>query len=179
MGLRRLFGAINDFVARLIGSMIDLLYRAPLSRFISREVLRYGVCGVFNYIVLDAAIYYVVYQYVVGADNYIHLNFVTISPHVFSLLLVFPITFFTGFWLNRYVAFGATESAARSQIVRYGVSILGSIVISYLTLKFLVESLAVWPTFAKVVSSVTTATYSYLMARYFTFRSSSVSAAKK
>lgn len=165
-----IFSAINRGFAGVISSLLDLLYFAPISRFIDSKTFRYFACGVMNYILFDAIIYYLIYHYFVGLNNDVNLSIIVISPHVASLMLTFPITFLSGFWLNRYVAFQATTSPARSQIIRYGISVAGSIIISYLSLKILVEVAHIWATPAKVLSSVVTAMYSYLMARFFTFK---------
>ncbi len=160
---------INRAIAGAIVWLLDLLYVGVVSRWISKQTMRYFLCGVGNYIIFDALLYYAIYHYVVDV-SYIYIGTVVISPHVAALIVVFPITFLTGFWLNRYVAFGATEPKVRSQMVRYGISVVGSIILSYVVLKCLVEGVGLWATPAKVVSSVATAMYSYLMARYFTFR---------
>ncbi len=167
--VRTLLSRLNRRVAQLLRWAIDLLYVAPMRRWIKVETLRYFVCGVGNYIVLDAILYYAVYHYVVQM-NFVHFGDIVISPHVASMAVVFPLTFLSGFYLNRYVAFEATRPSAKGQMVRYAISIGGSIVLSYVALKILVEVWGIWPTPAKVCSSLITATYSYLMARYFTFR---------
>lgn len=42
------------------------------------------------------------------------MNFV--SPHIAAMVLVFPFTFFVGFWLNRHVAFRRSPIGARTQL---------------------------------------------------------------
>lgn len=163
---------INAWIASIITRLIDLLYIPLVRRFIPRVTLRYFVCGVGNYILLDAAVYYLIYHYVVGYNDIVVGSFV-VSPHVASLILVFPITFLTGFWLNRYVAFNVTSPTISSQIAKYAISVGGSILLSYVALKFFVERADIWATPAKMLSSVVTALYSYLMARFYTFKSKS------
>lgn len=167
--MRALFSAFNSGVARVISALLDMLYIKGLERYVTRETVRYVGCGVMNYIVLDAIIYYTIYHYIIRL-NYIYLGSMVISPHVASLIITFPITFFTGFWLNRYVAFQSTERRVEGQLFRYALSVGGSIVLSYVSLKLLVESFGVWATPAKVMSSIITSLYSYLMARFYTFR---------
>lgn len=167
--VNRVLSAINRGVAGLLTRAIDLLYIGVVSRVVSRETMRYFVCGVLNYIVLDAVLYYMIYHYIIDV-SYIYIGALVISPHVASMVVVFPITFLTGFWLNRYVAFKAVAPKKSKQMVRYGISVGGSIVLSYVVLKVLVEVVGLWATPAKVLCSVTTALYSYLMARFFTFQ---------
>ena len=96
-------------VAEKIGDLIDLFYVRPLSCYLSPTMFRYAACGAGN-MVLDVVWYYLIYHYIV-ALRYIDLGFVVVSPHIASLAVVFPITFFTGFWLNKYVTF--THSSLR------------------------------------------------------------------
>lgn len=155
-------------VAEQIGRVIDLFYVRPFSSIFSRTMFRYAACGGAN-MVLDVVWYFVIYHYVV-AERFFDLGFVTMSPHVASLVVVFPITFFTGFWLNRNVAFCATEFSSQGQLFRYALSVVGSILLNYVCIKLFVEVLGVWPTPAKALTTLVCVAYSYLAGRYFTFK---------
>ena len=85
-------------IASLITRAIDCLYIPVVERFISKQIFRYGACGVLN-LTLDAVWYFVIYNFIV-AKQFVDLGFVVISPHILSLAIVFPITFFNGFWLK-------------------------------------------------------------------------------
>lgn len=155
-------------IAQSIGRFIDLFYVSPFNRIFSREVFRYAACGGTN-MVLDLVWYFVIYHYIV-AERFIDLGVVVVSPHVASLIVVFPITFFTGFWLNRNVAFQATQLGSVHQLWRYALSVGGSLLLNYICLKFFVEVCGLWPTPAKAVTTAVSVVYSYLAGRYFTFR---------
>ncbi|MBQ4128040.1 MAG: GtrA family protein [Alistipes sp.] len=157
-------------VAKAIGRFIDFFYFKPFQKIFSREIFRYAACGGTN-MVLDLVWYFVIYHFVV-AERYIDLGFVVVSPHVASLIVVFPITFFTGFWLNRNVAFQATQLGSVHQLWRYALSVVGSLLLNYICLKFFVEVCGIWPTPAKAVTTAVSVVYSYLAGRYFTFRKS-------
>ncbi|MFI3324032.1 MAG: GtrA family protein [Rikenellaceae bacterium] len=156
-------------IARGITQLIDLLYFKPIERFIPRHTFRYGVCGVVNSIILDSIFYFLIYHYVVALRP-VELGFHTITPEVASFVLVFPITFLVGFWLNRHVAFHSTEQSAQWQVSKYALSVCGSILLSYILLRLLIEVCGVWATPAKTISSLLVAIYSYIAARYFTFK---------
>ncbi len=160
---------VNTKISQCLISAIDLLYIKPLTKIIPRHTFRYGVCGAVNIFLLDSTFYYLIYHFIICKRN-VDLGFVTLSPHVASLFMVFPITFLIGFWLNRYVAFNATNSQTPIQLFKYALSVCGSIVISYFSLKFLVEVCHIWATPAKTLSSLITTIYSYIAARYFTFK---------
>ena len=123
--------------------------------------------------VLDVVWYFVIYHYLI-AERFIYLGPVVISPHVSSLIVVFPITFFTGFWLNRNVAFRATEVGQGRQIVKYALSVVGSLLLNYICIKLFVEVLNIWPTPSKALTTVVCVVYSYLAGRYFTFKKETV-----
>ena len=155
-------------LAGIITRAIDIFYLPPLKGIISLPIFRYGMCGVLN-MALDAMWYFVIYHFIV-CKQYVDFGFVVVSPHILSLIILFPITFFTGFWLNRNVAFRVEKFAYRGQLVRYLFSVVGSILLNYVCMKLLVEWAGVWPTPAKMMTTVICTVYSYLMGRYFTFK---------
>ena len=144
--------------ALILRRAIDWFYRRPFSRVISETVFRYGACGAIT-LSVDAVSYALIYHFLV-AGRYFDLGFVVMSPHIASLVLVFPITFFTGFWLNRYVAFRTLPVAAGKQLGRYLLTVVGSILLNYACMKFLVEVCGLWPTPSKCITSLAVALYS-------------------
>lgn len=155
-------------VAEKIGSLIDRCYLQGLQRYVSPTMFRYAVCGGVN-MVLDVVWYYLIYHYII-ALRYIDLGVVVISPHVASLVVVFPITFFTGFWLNRNVAFRSVEVGQGLQLFKYALTVVGSLLLNYVCIKLFVEVVGVWPTPAKALTTAVCVAYSYLSGRYFTFK---------
>lgn len=147
--------------------IIDKFYVRQLTRIVSHRMFRYAACGGAN-MVLDLMWYFLIYHFVV-AERYIDLGVVVVSPHVAALVVVFPITFFTGFWLNRNVAFCVTDARASGQVVRYAISVAGSLLLNYVCIKLFVEVCGVWPTPAKALTTAVCVIYSYLAGRYFTF----------
>ena len=155
-------------VAERIIRLIDAVYIYPVNRIFSRQFFRYGVCGATN-MALDALWYFTIYHFVI-AKQFIDLGFVVVSPHIAALILVFPITFFTGFWLNRHVAFVATKYESRKQLARYALTVVGSILLNYGCMKLFVEVFNIWPTPSKLLTTVVSVCYSFLAAKYYTFR---------
>lgn len=154
-------------ISQCLVRCVDTLYIPVVRRFISRDIFGYGLCGGTN-MVLDTIWYFVIYHYIV-CERYINLDFVVVSPHIASLCIVFPITFFTGFWLNRNVAFRVTHLQTRRQLIRYCLSVIGSIVINYVCMKLFVEIFHIWPTPSKMLTTLLSVVYSFLAAKYFTF----------
>lgn len=155
------------WLAQRLISVVDTLYIKPLHGLVSRNLFGYGLCGAVN-MALDIVWYFLIYHYVV-CESYVDLGFVVMSPHILSLFIVFPITFFTGFWLNRHVAFRATKVSSGKQLWRYALSVVGSILINYVCMKLFVEVCAIWPTPSKMLTTAISVCYSYLVARYITF----------
>ena len=154
--------------ARTITRAIHLLYRPPLTRLFTPQIFRYCACGAIN-MVLDAVWYFVIYNFIVG-KRFLDLGFAVVSPHILALAIVFPITFFTGFWLNRNVAFVSTRAAGRRQLGRYALSVAGSVLLNYVSMKLLVEAVGIWPTPSKLLTTLICAVYSYLAGRCWVFR---------
>ena len=155
--------------ASLVTRAVDAFYWRRLEGVVSRQLFRYAFCGGMN-LALDAVWYFVIYHFLIGEGRMIDLGFVYMSAPIASLFLVFPITFFTGFWLNRNVAFRASPLGTRTQLLRYALSVAGAILLNYLCMKLFVEVVGIWPTPAKLATSLLSAAYSFLAARYFTFR---------
>ncbi len=152
-----------------ITALIDWFYIRPVAVLMPRQTFRYAVCGGITYLVLDPVFYFLIYNYVV-AHRFFDLGLVVLSPHIAAMLLVFPITFFNGFWLNRNVAFRHSSVRTHTQLLRYLLSIGGSVLLTYAGMKFFVEACGIWPTPAKVATTLVTMVYSFLAAKYFTFR---------
>ncbi len=117
---------------------------------------------------LDAMWYFVFYHFII-CKRFVALPFVTVSPHIASLLCVFPITFLTGFWLNRNVAFRTTAVSGRRQMCRYVLTVAGSLLLNYAAMKLLVEQVGLWATPSKLATTLICTVYSYLAGRYYTF----------
>lgn len=156
-------------LSELIIRGIDRLYIRPVAAILPRQLFRYAACGGFTYLLFDPLCYALLYNFLVGY-RYFDLGFVVVSPHIAAMILVFPCTFFVGFWLNRYVTFRQSPLGTGTQLFRYLLSIVGSIVLTYVGLKFFVEVCGIWPTPAKVLTTLLTMIYSFLAAKYFTFR---------
>jgi len=159
---------MNSF-ASLLTCAADALYWRRLERWVPQQLFRYALCGAAT-LLLDAVWYYLIYHCLIGEERLVDLGVVVLSAPIASLFLVFPITFFTGFWLNRNVAFRRSPLGTRTQLLRYALSVAGAVVLNYACMKLLIGVAGLWPTPAKLVTSGLSALYSFLAARYFTFR---------
>lgn len=155
-------------LARRIAILIDWFYRPPFNRIMPLQTFRYAVCGGTN-MLFDLTLYAIVYNFVLDKEI-VHLHFIAFESYIAAWLMVFPITFFTGFWLNRHIAFRYSPLRGRIQLFRYLLSVAGAFGLNYLFLKFFVEAAGIYPTPANALTKVIVVCYSYLMQKYFTFR---------
>jgi putative flippase GtrA len=163
---------IRDIIIRII----DWFY-FPFLHFIPREVFRYAVTGGLNTI-LDLSLYFIFYRYILKLQI-VDLGFVAISAYIAAFLMVFPITFLTGFILAKYVTFNASELRGRIQLFRYGLTVFGAIILNYLFLKIFVEYFGWYATFSKGVTTVIVVIYSYISQRYFSFKTAQLAVSEK
>ncbi len=152
----------------VISSGIDLLYIPVFRKFIPLQTFRYATCGGLN-MLLDIFLYFIIYNFILDKEI-VHLGIVAISPYIAAFLIVFPITFFTGFYLNRNVAFKYSPLKGHVQLFRYLISVAGSILLNYLFLKLFVEVCGIYPTPSKAITTVIIVLYSYVMQKYFSFK---------
>jgi putative flippase GtrA len=151
----------------LIVRTVDAFY-FPFLKFIPVEIFRYGVTGGLNTF-FDIFLYYVFYHFVLSRQI-VELGFIAISPHIAAFLIVFPITFCTGFMLAKYVTFTASELQGRTQLFRYWIIVLAAILLNYIFLKFFVEYAGLAAITAKIFTTVIVVSFSYVSQRYFSFK---------
>ena len=152
---------------KYIGDIIDFFY-PPFRRFFSRQFFRYAVSGAAN-LVFDWMLYFAIYNYVIQ-KQFISLGFVTVSPHISALLITFPITLLSGFLLQKYVTFTASQLRGKDQLVRYMAVVGVNLLINYFGLKLLVEVLHLYPTPSKMVVTLICTIFSYFSQKKFTFK---------
>jgi hypothetical protein len=100
--IREKIHPINQFIQKLILAIIDFVY-IPFRKYIPYQLFRYGCSGGAN-MVFDWVLYFIFYNFVF-CHNVLHIGPIAISAHIASFVFTFPITFFSGFWLGRYVSF--------------------------------------------------------------------------
>jgi putative flippase GtrA len=158
---------LSNHLQLLIIQTIDH-FHVPFQKLIPIETFRYAATGGFNTL-LDIFLYFICYNFILD-KHVVNLQIVSISPHIAAFLVVFPITFFTGFLFARYITFTSSEIRGRIQLIRYMISVSGSIFLNYVFLKFLVEFGGLWPTLSKVITTVIVVIYSYFVQKFFTFK---------
>ncbi|HAQ18401.1 MAG TPA: phenylalanine 4-monooxygenase [Prolixibacteraceae bacterium] len=164
-------GNVVANIQRLIIQVIDYFY-TPFRKLLPLETFRYAATGGCN-TVLDITLYFICYNFILD-KHIIDLQIVSISPHIAAFLIVFPITFFTGFLLAKYITFTSSGIRGRIQLIRYIISVSGSIFLNYVFLKVLVEFAGFWPTLSKFITTGIVVVYSYFVQKYYTFKTANL-----
>lgn len=157
--------------ARKIRDIIIIIvdwFHKPFRSLIPEETFRYGATGGAN-TALDIFLYWFFYN-IILQQQILDLGFVAISPHIAAFIIVFPITFSSGFLMAKYIAFNESALRGRKQLFRYAITVGGAIFLNYFFLKILVEQADLPALLAKIITTVIVVTYSYLFQRYFTFQ---------
>jgi putative flippase GtrA len=151
----------------LINSVLDFFYPF-FSRFMPRQTFRYAACGGGNTI-LDILIYFVSYNYILKKEV-VFTPIGAVSPYVMAFLMAFFISFPTGYMLNRFIVFPGSTLKGRVQLFRYFVLVLVCIILNYVFIKLFVEQFGIYPTVAKILTTVIVISFSYLTQKHFTFK---------
>ena len=169
-------------LAQLITKIIDFFY-PPFRKIMSEQLFRYAACGGGN-MVLDWILYFLIYNFVIGHELVYYQLPITdsqlcLTPHIATLCIVFPITLLTGFLLQKYITFTASDLHGVRQLGRYTLIVAINLAINYFGLKLCVESFGWYPTPSKIVITLITVAISYLGQKYYTFRVKNNKFAKK
>ena len=174
-------------LAAFITKIADFFYEKTVlivpkaEKMIGRQFFRYGFCGGGN-MVLDWVLYFIFYNFIIGHEIvYINLPFlstlnsqlsttIAVSSHIATLCIVFPITLFTGFWLNKYVTFTGSSLRGWNQLGRYILIVAVNLAINYFGLKLFVDVCGIYPTPSKILVTLITVAVSYFGQKYFSFR---------
>ena len=100
----------------------------------------------------------------------LNLGFVTLSSHIATLALKFPVILLSGFLLQKYVTFSTSDLRGRIQLFRYLIVFMINVTITYLGLKLFVDGFGFYPTPSNMIVSVVTVCISYISQKKFTFK---------
>lgn len=154
---------IVDFILKII----DFFYK-PFNNIIPRQLFNYAFCGGGN-MLLDWVLYFIVYNFVLR-HNMVHIFDITISSHIATLCIVFPITTLTGFLLNKYITFSLSTLKTPVQFFRYISVVALNLMINYFGLKLLVDVIGFYPTPSKILITLFTIVISFLAQKFYTFK---------
>tara|TARA_B100000795_G_scaffold270052_1_gene262266 strand:+ start:13804 stop:14277 length:474 start_codon:yes stop_codon:yes gene_type:complete len=134
------------------------------------KTYRYAVCGGSNF-VFDTVLYFIFYNFIFAKEN-MDAGLFVLSPHIASLFAVYPITLLSGFLLNKYITFTSSNLKGTVQLKRYILVSIGSLFIVYLFMKVFVDVVGIYPTPAKILTTILAVIYSYILQNKFSFKTS-------
>lgn len=159
----KIFYALIALIEKVI-----LWFYPPFKKLIPLQTFKYAATGGAN-TVFDIFLYFIFYNFVLK-KGFVDLGFIVVSPHIAAFIMAFIITFPTGFILAKYISFPGSFLRKRIQFLRYGLSVMGSVVLSYVFLKLFVEVFGWYPTLSKMLATLIVILFSYTAQKYFTFR---------
>ncbi len=159
----KIFYALIQFIENVV-----LWFYPPFKKFMPEQTFKYAATGGFN-TVLDIFLYYIAYNFILDKEI-VDFGFYAISPHIAAFLMSFMFTFPVGFLLAKFISFPGSYLRKRIQILRYGISVSGSIILNYFFLKLFVEHFLWYPTFSKIITTLIVIVFSYTAQKYFTFK---------
>ncbi|WP_240966293.1 GtrA family protein [Pseudoflavitalea sp. G-6-1-2] len=146
---------------------IDFFY-PPFKKWMPKQTFRYAACGGGNTL-LDIFIYYISYNFILN-KQIVHTPVGAISPHVMAIFMAFIVSFPMGYFLNRFVVFPGSTLKGRVQLFRYFLLVVICIGLNYIFIKLFVEQCHIYPTVAKILTTVIVVSFSYLTQKQFTFK---------
>lgn len=158
---------MRQILKQRIISFIDFFY-PPFSRIMPVQTFRYAACGGGNTL-LDIVMYSIGYNFILHKHN-LDLGFFAIKPHIASIMIAWCVSFPTGFFLMRHIVFTESTLHGRVQLFRYFVLVIICLLLNYIFIKLFVEQFHIYPTVAKVLTTIIVVTFSYLTQKNFTFK---------
>ncbi|MBN1463707.1 MAG: GtrA family protein [Paludibacteraceae bacterium] len=147
--------------------IIDFFY-PPFKKFMPISFFRYLSCGGLN-VIFDWVLFFIFFHYIFN-EQVADFGIIAFKPHIAAFLFTFPITLLSGFYLSKYVSFQNSTLKGRIQLFRYIIVVIGCLLINYICLKLFVDVWHFFPTPSKMITTIFTTIFSYLMQKNFTFK---------
>lgn len=148
--------------------IVDFFY-PPFRKLMPVQVFRYLACGGSN-VVFDWLLYFVFYNFVFEKQVVHITDCLAFKPHIAAFVFTFPIVLLSGFYLSHSISFHGSILRRRVQLMRYMMVVGVNLLINYICLKLFVDVLHIYPTPAKMITTVFTTTFSYFAQKHFSFK---------
>lgn len=153
---------------RIINYILQLIY--PIFRSVfPYELFAYLAVGAMN-TALNIIIFAIIYNYIALLPE-MHIHGYSIANYTIALLVAFIATAPTGYWLARHFAFTKSKTQrVLLQFIKYLVVVVQGLISDYLILKALIVVFNVYPTIAKIISTIIVLSLNYILQKFFTFQ---------
>jgi putative flippase GtrA len=159
--------SIHYYIRVTILQWIDFFYK-PFKKYIPLHTFRYAACGGANTL-FDICLFSLSYNLVFKKHDLV-LGAFTLSAPTAALFLALSISLPSGFYLNRYVVFQQTGLKRRTQLSRYLIVTAICIFLNYIFLKIFVGYFGLYPTPAKIITTMLVIVFSYTAQTYIFFK---------
>lgn len=132
------------------------------------QTFRYAACGGGNTF-LDIFVFFLSYNFILHKQD-LNLGFIVFKPHIAAFIISFCVSFPTGFFLMRNIVFTQSTLHGRVQLFRYFVLVVICLLLNYVFIKLFVEQFHIYPTVAKMLTTVIVVSFSYLTQKNYTFK---------
>lgn len=156
-----------ETVGNALRTVIDFFYPS-FQKYMTLHFFRYGLIGTAN-LLFDWFLYFLIYNFVLQHEM-LNLGIVTLSSHIAAMAIKMPVVLLSGFLLQKYVTYSSSNLRGRIQLFRYAIVFFINLVINYIGLKILVDSLDFWPTPSNMIVSILTIFISYFSQKHYTFQ---------
>ena len=151
--------------------IIDFFY-PPFQRWLSLHTFRYMASGGTT-AATGIVVFYLTYNYLFHQKDVAlqieHLPKL-ITAETASLLVETPITFFVGFFLNKYLVFTQSNLKGRIQLFRYGSVVATNFLLNLALIKIMVEGFGFYGSVAKIITTFILIIFSYFSQKHFSFK---------
>src|SRR5579871_2947409 len=154
-------------VRKNIISFIDFFY-PPFRKLMPLQTFRYAACGGANTL-LDIFVFFISYNFIFQ-KRILDLGFIAFEPYIAAFITAFCVSFPVGFLLMKNIVFTQSTLHRRVQLFRYFLLVVVCILLNYVFIKFFVEKLHLYPTVAKIFTTIIVVSFSYLTQKNFTFK---------
>lgn len=157
MDIKTIFQKITDPFYILFRSFMDL------------QTYRFLACGGTN-VAVEIVIYFIAYHFILQKQIVYLPAGIAISPHIAAFLISFSLSFPLGFLLMSKVAFPGSSLRGRTQLIRYFSVVMLNLMLNYVLLKIFIEQLGIFPTPAKLLTTLVIILVSFVLQKNYTFK---------
>jgi len=161
---------MNTLIQKPILWVLDLVY--PIfKKILPYPIYSYLAVGAMN-TALNIILFALFYQFILPKQG-LFIGSINLASTTLALVISFILTVPTGFWLNRNFAFAEAKkdtNQSATQSIKYFLVVLQGLFSDWSILTGLVLYLGIYPTVAKVLSTMIVLTLNYLLQKHFTFK---------
>jgi len=158
-----------EAIGNTIRKVVDFFY-PPFQKHMTLQFFRYGLVGSVN-LLFDWFLYFLVYNFLLKHEM-LNLGIVTLSSPIAAIAVKMPVVLLSGFLLQKYVTYSSSNLRGSIQLFRYTTVFFINLVINYIGLKILVDSMDFWPTPSNMIVSILTIFISYFSQKHYAFKTS-------